>query len=126
MRYADFLARIAGLCVVLAGAALAGRELLGAGPGGVPAVRVTASGELTRPEAAVAVVGAAFVLGGLAVLAGRGRSVAVSVGGAGAVAAVVGVVGGVGPTNAALGVGAAGLALLLAGAGVGDRAAGSE
>jgi len=121
VRYADLLARVTGLCVAVAGAALAGRELVGPATDGVRSVGVAASEPLSVPAAATVGVGVAFVLAGLAVLADRGRAVAVSVGGAGAAAAVAGVAVGTGSTVGTLGVGATGVALLLSGAGTRGR-----
>jgi len=122
MRYTDLFARITGLCVAVAGIALAGRELLvGAGGGGIGTVAPAA---LTTPETGIVAVGTALALAGFAVLAGRGRGVAVSVGGAAAVVAVASLAVGVGSSAVVLGVGAVALALLLAGASTGGQAVG--
>lgn len=122
MRYVDLFARVTGLCVAVAGAALAGRELLVAVPGGIG---VAAPGSLAAPTAATVVVGVAFVLAGVAVLGGVGRSVAVSVGGAVTVGVLALLAMGPESPGVVLGVGAVGVALLLAGAATGGRAAGS-
>ena len=66
-----------------------------------------------------------FVLAGLAVLGGVGRSVAVSVGGVAAVGVLALLAMGTASPGVVLGVGAAGIALLLAGAATGGRATGS-
>ena len=123
MRYADVLARITGLCVAVAGAALAGRELLVEAPGDIRGVGVVAPGALSEPAVATLGVGAAFVVAGTAVFAGRGRSVAVSVGGVAAVLTVASLAVGVGSAAATLAVGAVALALVLAGASTGGRPA---
>jgi hypothetical protein len=123
MRYADFLARLTGLCVAVAGAALAGRELLFQVPGDIRGVGVVAPGALADPAAATVGVGAAFVVAGLAVLVGWGRAAAVSVGGAAAVIAVASLAVGVGSVIVVLSVGVVALALVLAGASTGGHAA---
>ncbi|GGJ12338.1 hypothetical protein GCM10008995_22770 [Halobellus salinus] len=124
MRYADFLARITGLCVAVAGTALVGREFLVGIPGGIREVAVAAPGSLSAPGVATVGIGAAFVAAGLAVLAGRWRWVAVSVGGVAAVVAVASLAVGIGSSAAVVGVGVAGLALLFAGAASGGPAVG--
>ena len=124
MRYADLLARITGLCVAVAGVALAGRELLFEAPADSRGVGVVAPGALSEPTAATVGLGASFVVAGLAVLAGRERSVAVSVGGAAAILAALSLAVGVGSAVVVLAVGVVALALVLAGAATGGHAAG--
>lgn len=123
MRYADLFARVTGLCVAVAGAALAGRALVVAAPGG--AVGVAAPASLAAPTVATIVVGVAFVLAGVAVAGGAGRSVAVSVGGAAAVGVLALLAIGPESPGFVLGVGAVGVALLLAGTATGGSPAGS-
>jgi len=120
MRYVDLLARFTGLAVAAAGAALAGRGLLVAPPAGVSGIGIVGPAGLTPLRVAAAVAGIAFVVAGLGVLAGRGRSVAVSVGGVLVAAVVVGRATGVGSSAGVLGVGAVALALLLSGASAGS------
>lgn len=124
MRYADFSARLTGLLVAVAGVALVGRGLLVAPPEGVRGVGIVGPAGLTPLRAAVAAAGVAFVIAGLAVVIGRGRALAVSVGSLAIVATVVGLAVGIGSPAGVLGVGVAALTLLLSGAWAGrDRQA---
>jgi len=120
MRYTDLAARLTGLGVAVAGAALVGRGLLVAPPDGSPGIGVVGPASLTPTIAGTVAVGAAFAIGGLAVLAGRGRALAVSVGSVLALAAVVGLAVGAGSPVGVLAVAAVALALLLSGASAGS------
>ncbi|WP_144904895.1 hypothetical protein [Halobellus captivus] len=135
MSPADLLARLVGLAVAIAGGALAWVSLFAplAFRDGARGVDLLASGAVVSVASAGALVGAVFVLGGVAVLLGRGRSLAVSVGGVVLVCVVavlaLGVDGALGQPVAAggvgnvgiLGVGIVALGLLFAGAWIGDR-----
>jgi hypothetical protein len=121
MRYADFLVRVTGLCVAVAGAALAGRELLVVSTGGIRLVGATTPGSFPPSATATVIGGVMFVLAGLAVLGGVGRSVAVSVGGAAAVGVLALLAIGPESPGVVVGVGAVALALLFAGAATGGR-----
>ena len=120
MRYTDLAARLTGLVVAVAGAALVGRGLLVAPPSGFPGIGVVGPASLTPAVVGTVAVGAAFAIAGLAVLVGRGRALAVSVGGALTVAAVVGLAIGAGSPAGVLAVAVVSLALLLSGASVGS------
>ena len=120
MRYTDLVARLTGLAVAAAGAALVGRGLLVAPPSGVSGIGVVGPASLTPTIVGTVAVGAAFAVAGLAVLVGRGRALAVSVGSALAAAAVVGLAVGAGPPGGVLAVAAVALALLFSGASVGS------
>jgi len=148
MTPADLFARLVGLVVAVAGGVLAWGGLLVplASLDGARGVDLLARGAVANVAAAAALAGVGFVIAGVAVLVDRGRSVAVSVGGAVLVATVVllalGIdsgfgasapVGGGGTAGvigvdgagvfAALGVGALALAVVLAGASIGGRGA---
>ena len=120
MRYTDLAARLTGLAVAVAGAALVGRGLLVAPLSEIPGIGVVGPASVTPTIVGTIAVGAAFAVAGLAVLVGRGRALAVSVGGALTVAAVVGLAVEAGSPAGVLAVAAVSLALLLSGASVGS------
>ena len=120
MRYTDFVARLTGLAIAAAGAALVGRGLLVAPPNGVPGLGVVGPAAITLAVVGTVGVGAAFVIAGLAVLVGRGRALAVSVGSILIVAAIVGLAAGAGSPVGVLAIAAVSLALLFSGAATGS------
>ncbi|WP_049985632.1 hypothetical protein [Halobellus rufus] len=135
MTPADLLSRLVGLAAGLAGVVLAwvGLFVPLAVVDGARGVDLLARGAVANVAVAGAVVGIGFLLAGSAVALDRGRTLAVSVGGVAlaAVAALLAVgvdPGTVPPTAAdgvgvfgALGVGTVALALVLAGARIGNR-----
>ncbi|MFC6873959.1 hypothetical protein [Halobellus marinus] len=111
----ELAARLIGLLVALAGGVLAWAGLR-AFTAAFRGVELFARGDVGT---VVGAVGVGLLLAGVAVLVDRGRSVAVSVGGAALVAAVLLVVIDTPATVSVLGMGAVSAAALLAGASIG-------
>ena len=116
----DFLARLTGLLVVVAGVVLVWGGLL-VPTGGAPGIGLLARGAIPNLSVAAGITGIGFLVAGLAVLIGRGRSIAVSVGGVVLVAAVALLAVGTNSAQSVLGVGVVALVLLFAGSSIGDR-----
>jgi len=120
MSPAEFLARLTGLLVVVAGVVLAWGGFL-VPTGGASGIALLARGAIANLSVAAGITGIGFLVAGLAVLIGRGRSIAVSVGGVVLVAAVALLAVGTNSPQSVLGVGVVALVLLFAGSSIGDR-----
>ncbi|MFD1598576.1 hypothetical protein [Halobellus rarus] len=120
MSPSEFLTRLVGLLVAVAGGVLAWGGFL-VPVAGARGVDLLARGAVADIVVAGGFAGIAFVAAGVAVLIDRGRALAVSVGGVVLVAAVVLLVVGTDSTTSVLGVGVVALGLLFAGASPGGR-----
>jgi hypothetical protein len=122
MSPSEFLARIVGLLVAVAGVVLAwgGFFVPTAGASGLD---LLARGAVANIVVAGGVTGVGFVVAGVAVVLDRGRSLAVTVGGVVLVVALGLLAVGTNSTGSVLGVGGVALVLLLTGASIGGRAA---
>jgi len=120
MSPAEFLARLTGLLVVVAGVVLAWGGFL-VPTGGASGIALLARGTTTNLVVAGGVTGLGLLVAGLAILLDRGRSIAVSVGGVVLVAAVVLLALGTNSPQSVLGVGVVALVVLFAGVSIGGR-----
>ncbi|MFA1609668.1 hypothetical protein [Halobellus rubicundus] len=117
MTPAELLARLVGLLVAAAGAALAYGGLL-VPIAGAPGVAPLARGAVANLVVAGGLAGLGFLAAGLAVVVDRGRPLAVSVGGLVLVAVVALLAVGTDSSQTVLGVGVVAAATLLAGASI--------
>ncbi|WP_435183966.1 hypothetical protein [Halobellus sp. EA9] len=122
MTPAELLARLVGLLVAAAGAALAWGGLF-APIAGTRGVDLLARGAVANLVVAGGLAGLGFLAAGLAVVVDRGRPLAVSVGGLVLVAVVALLAVGTDSSQAVLGVGVVAAATLLAGASIEGRPA---
>ncbi|MGQ4556349.1 hypothetical protein [Halobellus sp. GM3] len=120
MTPAELLARLTGLAVAIAGVALVWGGFF-VPTAGAPGFALLARGVLIDIVVAAGFVGIGFLLAGLAVFVGRGRSLAVTVGGVVLVAAVALVALGTSSTQSVLAVSLLAFALFFAGASVDGR-----
>lgn len=120
MSPSEFLTRLVGLLVAVAGGVLAWGGFL-VPVAGARGVDLIARGAVANIVVAGGFAGIAFVAAGVAVLIDRGRALAVSVGGVVLVAAVVLLVVGTDSTTSVLGAAAVAIGALFAGASVGGR-----
>jgi len=118
MSPSEFLTRLTGLLVAVAGGVLAWGGFL-VPVAGARGVDLIARGAVANTVVAGGFAGIAFVAAGVAVLIDRGRALAVSVGGGVLVTVAVLLAVGTQSTQGVLGVGVVAIGLMLAGASVG-------
>ncbi|MDS0297203.1 hypothetical protein NDI76_00415 [Halogeometricum sp. S1BR25-6] len=114
------VARLAGLAVAVVGAVLVGGGFFARVAGGT-GLALLVRGNPLNILVAAGLCGLGFLVGGLAVAAGRGRALGISVGGVVAFAAVALLAVGTNSTQSVVLVGCTGLCLLFAAASVGRR-----